>query len=172
MTRNLKPMSLRSRLALPFLLLLFLPAAVSAACAELTYKQFDFWLGDWNVSNVAGKLIGRDHVARAYGGCVVQESWTSVEGGTGGSFSMYDASRKLWHQTWVDSSGTLVVLEGGLKDGRMVLTGQQVAHDGKPQQTRMTWTVENGKVRQLWQASPDGGKTWNTIFEAIYSKAE
>ena len=171
MTRYFKPMSLRFRLAL-LLLCLCLPAAATAACADLAYKQFDFWLGDWNVSNTAGKLIGRDHVTRAFGGCVVQESWTSVEGGTGGSFSMYDSSRKLWHQTWVDSSGTLVVLEGNLKDGRMLLTGTQMDHEGKLEQTRMTWTQEGGKIRQLWQASPDGGKTWNTIFEAIYSKSD
>lgn len=153
-------------------LLLALPLTARAACADLVYKQFDFWLGDWNVSNPAGQLIGRDHVERAFGGCVVQESWTSVDGGTGGSYSMYDLSRKLWHQTWVDSSGTLVVLEGGLQDGRMVLSGRQTGADGKPQQTRMTWTREGSKVRQLWEASSDAGKTWRTIFEAIYTKAD
>lgn len=172
MTRIFKPMSLRSRLSLFLLLCLLLPAAARAACADLSYRQFDFWLGEWNVNNTAGKLIGHDRIVKGFGGCVLQESWTSVEGGTGGSFSMYDASRKVWHQTWVDSSGTLVVLEGGLKDGRMVLTGTQVGHDGKPEATRMTWTVEKGKIRQLWEASPDGGKSWNTIFEAIYSKAD
>jgi hypothetical protein len=161
-----------SRFRLFLLLLLCLPSLAQAACADLVYKQFDFWLGDWNVSDAAGKLIGRDHVAHAFGGCVVQESWTSVDGGTGGSFSMYDVSRKLWHQTWVDSSGTLVVLEGALKDGRMMLTGQQVDEKGKTEQTRMTWTQENGKVRQLWEASADGGKTWKVIFEAIYTKAD
>ncbi|HLW73928.1 MAG TPA: hypothetical protein VKT74_02570 [Gammaproteobacteria bacterium] len=160
------------RFLLPLILLaLLLPAVAQAACADLVYKQFDFWLGDWNVTDAAGKLIGRDNVAHAFGGCVVQEQWTSVDGGTGGSFTMYDVSRKLWHQTWVDSSGTLVVLEGGLKDGRMLLTGQQVDRDGKPKQTRMSWSQEDGKVRQIWEASADGGKTWKTIFEAVYSRA-
>jgi hypothetical protein len=45
-----------------------------------------------------------------------------------------------------------------------------VDEKGKTEQTRMTWTQENGKVRQLWQASADGGKTWKIIFEAVYSK--
>lgn len=153
------------------LCLSLLPGLGYAACADLTYKQFDFWLGDWNVSSAGGKLIGRDHIAKAYGGCVLQEQWTSVEGGTGGSFAMYDAPRKLWHQTWVDSSGTLVVLEGGLKDGRMVLTGEQV-YEGKLEPTRMTWTPSNGSVRQLWEISPDGGKTWKVIFDALYSKTD
>ena len=162
----------RLRSLIPLLLLLSLPLGAQAACADLVYKQFDFWLGDWNVSDSAGKLIGRDHVEHAFGGCVLQESWTSVDGGTGGSFSMYDLSRKLWHQTWVDSSGTLVVLEGGLKDGRMVLAGRQTDAGGKSEQTRMTWTREGAKVRQLWESSPDGGKTWRVIFEAVYTKAD
>jgi hypothetical protein len=37
---------------------------------------------------------------------------------------MYDAARQVWHQTWVDSSGTLLLLEGGLRGKSMVLEGQ------------------------------------------------
>jgi hypothetical protein len=158
---------------MPLLLALLLPAAAHAACADLTYRQFDFMLGDWNVATADGKLVGRDHIEKTYGSCVVQEHWTSVDGGTGGSVSMYDLSRKLWHQTWVDSTGTLVVLEGGLKGSAMVMTGQMV-QDGKHQMDRMTWTpVQVGgtnKIRQLWETSSDGGKTWMTIFDVYYSK--
>jgi hypothetical protein len=158
------------RLVSPLILLgLLLPSLAQAACADLVYQQFDFWLGDWNVSAAGGKLVGRDHVEKAFGGCVVEEHWTSVDGGTGSSFSMYDASRKLWHQTWVDSSGTLVVLEGGLKDGRMVMTGTQV-DNGQHWLNRMSWTPADGKIRQLWEASNDGGKTWKVIFDVSYSK--
>jgi hypothetical protein len=27
-----------------------------------------------------------------------------------------------------------------------------------------------GKIRQLWETSEDGGKTWRTIFDVYYSK--
>lgn len=154
---------------LPILFALLLPSFAHAACAELTYRQFDFLLGDWNVATSDGKLIGHDHIERAYGGCVVQEHWTSVDGGTGSSFSLYDMSRKVWHQTWVDSTGTLVVLEGGLKGGGMVMTGEMV-QDGKRVQDRMSWAPKDGKIRQLWETSSDGGKTWQTIFDVYYSK--
>ncbi len=147
------------------------PLMAQAACADLVYRQFDFWLGDWNVSSQEGKLIGRDHVAKAFGNCVVQEQWTSVDGGTGSSVSIYDVSRKLWHQTWVDSSGTLVVLEGGLKDGRMVMTGEQVEANGAHWMSRMTWTPGKDSVNQVWDASKDGGKTWKMVFSATYKKA-
>lgn len=154
---------------LPILFALVLPLLAQAACADLVYRQFDFMLGDWNVATADGKLVGRDHIEKTYGNCVVQEHWTSVDGGTGGSVSMYDGSRKLWHQTWVDSTGTLVVLEGGLKDGRMVMYGE-MSNGGKHVQDRMSWMPQDGKIRQLWETSEDGGKTWKIIFDVYYSK--
>jgi hypothetical protein len=156
--------------SLPILFALLLPGLAQAACADLVYRQFDFMLGDWNVATADGKLIGHDHLEKAYGGCVVQEHWTSVDGGTGSSFSMYDASRKLWHQTWVDSTGTLVVLEGGLKDGRMLMSGE-MTEGGKRQLDRMSWMPgKDGKIRQLWETSSDAGKSWQVIFDVYYSK--
>lgn len=155
--------------ALPILLALLTPSLAHAACADLAYRQFDFMLGEWNVATADGKLVGRDHIEKTYGGCVIQEHWTSVDGGTGGSVSMYDMSRKLWHQTWVDSTGTLVVLEGALKDGRMLMSGEMTQH-GQRVQDRMSWIPQDGKIRQLWETSEDGGKTWRVIFDVYYSK--
>lgn len=158
-------------LLIPFMLLM--PGFVQAACADLAYRQFDFWLGEWNVATADGKLVGRDHIEKDYGACVLQEHWTSVDGGTGGSMTIYDMSRKVWHQTWVDSTGTLVVLEGGLKDGAMVMSGE-MTENGKRALDRMSWTPlqsgASGKIRQLWETSLDGGKTWKTIFDVYYSK--
>ena len=147
-----------------------LPSLGRAACPGPAFRQFDFWIGDWNVSDAGGKLIGRDRVERRYGGCALEEHWTSVDGGTGASLSIYDVSRKLWHQTWVDSTGTLVVLEGGYKDGRMEMTGVMTGADGKRVQDRMTWTPLDGKIHQHWETTSDGGKTWDTVFDAVYTK--
>lgn len=157
------------------LCLALLPAVAARAqlptsCADPAYLQFDYWLGSWNVATSDGKLVGRDRVDKVYGGCVIQEHWTSVDGGTGGSFTMYDFTRKLWHQTWVDSTGTLLVLEGGLKDGHMLLTGDNILPGGKRAMNRMSWTPVDGKLRQLWEVSQDGGKTWKVVFDVYYSK--
>lgn len=143
-----------------------------SSCADAAYRQFDYWLGDWNVATMDGKLVGRDRVQKVYGGCVVQEHWTSVDGGTGGSYSIYDFTRKVWHQTWVDSTGTLLVLEGGLKDGHMVLTGDNTLPGGRRAMNRMSWTPIDGKLRQLWEVSEDNGKTWKTVFDVYYTKAD
>ena len=34
-----------------------------------------------------------------------------------------NASRGVWHQTWVDSQGLLLVIEGGLRDGKAAASG-------------------------------------------------
>lgn len=155
---------------------LALPLAARAAtpvCADLHYRDFDFWLGDWNVITRDGKLMGHEHVEKRYGNCVVADEWTGVEGGTGGSFNIYDRHRKLWHQTWVDSWGMLLDLQGGLKDGHMVLTGEHINKEGNKVLDRLTWTPEkNGDVHQLWESSRDGGKTWKVEFDGYYKKAD
>jgi hypothetical protein len=157
--------------------ILLLPLGAQAddmpqACNAAAYRAFDFWLGDWNVSAPDGQLVGHNRVQKNFNGCVLQENWTGVKGGTGSSFNIYDAPRKVWHQTWVDSMGSLLTLEGGVKDGRMVLSGEQVQADGKKLQNRITWAPQkDGSVRQTWEISADGGKTWKTVFDGIYKKA-
>ena len=146
-------------------------AAPTAPCAAPEYRQFDFWLGDWDVANPVGKPAGHNRVTREYGGCVLQEHWTGTDGSVGSSFNIYDPVRKLWHQTWVDNSGTLLELEGGLQGGSMTLSGEQQQPDGSKLINRITWTPKAGKVRQLWEASSDGGKSWKVIFDGLYAKA-
>jgi hypothetical protein len=140
-------------------------------CSEAAYRQFDFWLGEWTVTTPDGQFQGHNRVEKRYGDCVVQENWTGSHGGTGSSFNIYDANRKVWHQSWVDSSGTLLLLEGGLKDGRMVLSGTELQKDGKQLLNRITWTPGKDMVPQTWETSSDNGKTWKTIFDGIYKKA-
>lgn len=153
---------------------LVLPSATWAAapvCGDPAYRQFDFWLGDWNVTTPDGKLVGHERVEKRYGDCVLADEFTGVQSGTGGSFNIYDRHRKVWHQTWVDSWGLLLQLDGGLKDGRMVLSGEHVNKEGKKVLDRMTWTPEKGAVHQLWESSADGGKTWKVEFDVVYHKA-
>ncbi len=154
--------------ALPFTALHAAPAP--AACSAPEYAQFDFWLGDWDVTVPGGKPAGHNLVTKEYGGCVLQEHWTGVGGTIGSSFNIYDPARKVWHQTWVSNIGALVELEGGLQGGSMVLSGVQVQPDGSKLINRVTWTPKDGKVRQFWETSTDGGKTWSTAFDGLYAK--
>ena len=67
----------------------------AAPCSAPEYRQFDFWLGDWDVTNPAGKPVGHNHVTQEYGGCVLQEHWSGSGGSLGSSFNIYDPARKL-----------------------------------------------------------------------------
>lgn len=147
-------------------------AVNSAPCSPAQYRQFDFWVGNWTVtSRRTGKLAGTNNVTREYGGCVVMEHWSGARGGRGSSFNTYDAGRHAWHQTWVDNGGSLLLLDGGLRSGSMVLQGTSIGSNGKSTLNRITWTpLPNGTVRQHWIISNDGGKTWGDAFDGIYTR--
>lgn len=149
---------------------LALAPALAAPCDGPAHRAFDFWLGTWNVHTPDGKLAGVNRVERGYGGCVLHERYASERGYAGESLNVYDAARKVWHQTWVDNQGTLLVLEGGLQDASMVLQGQVAAADGKLAKHRITWTPHaDGSVRQHWESS-DAQGAWRTVFDGRYTR--
>jgi len=146
-----------------------LPAA-AAPCDAAAHREFDFWLGEWEVRTPDGKLAGVNRIAREYDGCVLHERYTTGRGYSGESLNIHDASRKVWHQTWVDTSGTLLLLEGGLRDGRMVLEGRTVGADGQTKRHRITWSANaDGSVRQLWE-STDANDQWTIAFDGRYTR--
>lgn len=91
-------------------------------------------------------------------------------GYSGESFNVYDAPRKVWHQTWVDSRGLLLLLEGGIHDGKMVLEGQTTGTDQTIVKHRITWTPNpDGSVRQLWESTQPNG-AWAVAFDGKYTR--
>jgi hypothetical protein len=97
---------------------------ISAPCSAPEYHQLDFWLGDWDSFDFATSTKdARIRVELILDGCVIHEDYQSTDGHKGESFSIYDASRKIWHQSWVTNRGQLLIIEGKLEDGAMVLAG-------------------------------------------------
>lgn len=147
------------------------PDTDATRCAGPEYRQFDFWVGEWEVRNPAGDLVGRNTIERILGGCALHESWTGIDGSTGESLNIYDARTGAWHQTWVDNSGLLLELDGGLQGDTMVLRGELATSDGEIRRQRITWTpADDGSVRQLWERSSDGDDGWTTVFEGTYRR--
>lgn len=159
---------MRHVLAVPLLALGTLASAQPppAACTGPEHRQFDFWVGDWRVTTPDGQHAGDNRIEKVLDGCALHENWQGAKGGRGFSYNIYDRARGVWHQTWVDRQGTLLMLEGGLKGGAMVLTGEQGGA-----LNRITWTPsKDGSVRQLWETSADQGKTWQTSFDGLYRR--
>lgn len=131
--------------------------------------QFDFWLGEWNVTNAQGQPVGTNRITRILGQCVVFEEFSEFLGGGGRSFNLYHAPKKRWEQTWVDDRGGVLHFTGAFTDGAMRLTGMSNNAEGKPVQHRMSYTPQaDGRVRQLWESSTDEGKTWTVTFDGLY----
>jgi hypothetical protein len=143
-----------------------------APCAAAEYRQFDFWVGTWNVFNPAGRQVGTNTIERTLGGCALHEQWRSAQGTRGYSYNIYDRTHGRWHQTWVDDSGNLLTIEGGLEGTRMILRGTTQNAQGAAVQNRITWTpVAADSVRQLWETSADAGRTWSVAFDGLYVRA-
>ena len=154
------------------MLLMSIAAATPApaACSEPAWRQFDFWIGAWDVrgNDGAAHLKGRNTIRRV-DGCALLEEWVGAKGTTGHSLNVFDAADGKWHQFWTDSSGSVLRLSGGLVGDEMVMTGvSPSANGGAPQQQRITWSPRpDGSVRQHWESSDDG-RTWSTAFDGIY----
>jgi len=154
------------------LCLLTTTAVYAGACDAPPYRQFDFWVGEWQVHRPDGKLAGFNRITKEYGDCVIHEHYTTDHGYSGESLNIYDASRQLWHQTWVDNTGTLLVLEGRFTNGKMRLEGRTVEGDGKTTRHRITWTPNpDGSVRQFWEATDANGR-WGTVFDGLYTRRQ
>lgn len=146
-------------------------AAAAAPCDTPGHAQFDFWLGSWSVTN-QGKPAGTNLIEKVLDGCAYMETWRSTRGHRGHSLTFYDAARGLWHQTWIDVAGEPLYLEGRFENGTMRLEGTRPAKEGRGTVLhRIEWTAQpDGRVRQHWQSSSDGGRTWSEVFDGYYEK--
>lgn len=172
-------LSVFQRAALFLLLAAALPHAAAAqtpqpqprpTCkARPEHRQFDFWVGEWEVRNPRGQTVGTNSVQLILGDCVVFENWTGAGGSVGKSFNVYNAALGKWQQTWVDNAGGVLELAGEFKDNEMRFTGETRGRDGRVTLERLTFTkLGDGNVRQFWQQSADGGKTWTVAFDGLY----
>lgn len=146
------------------------PPPTPPPCSSAEFRQFDFWLGHWNVIGPKGKQVGTSEISRRSEGCAIREQWTDSSGKGGMSLNYYDPAEEQWHQDWVGGDGMILHLHGGLKDGAMVMNGSIKGSKGT-YLNRITWTpLPEGKVKQEWAISTDDGATWKTSFVGIYEK--
>ena len=139
-------------------------------CATAAARQFDFWLGEWEVT-AKGKLAGINKISRAAGDCALLEEYQSQSGYSGKSLNFFNPELGKWQQIWVGSAGDILVLTGAYHDDKMILTGETTEEERKVQ-NRITWfnNTAAGTVRQLWESSDDAGKNWKTVFDGFYTK--
>ena len=138
-------------------------------CRAQEYRQFDFWVGDWQVYNPQNNSAGANLVTLEQDGCLIVEHWKGAGGvETGTSFSYWDVRDRKWHQLYLDNSGDaghFPALTGEFKDNKMVMLTDPAASPV----FRWTWYVISPQhVKQMAEQSTDGQKTWQTIWDSVY----
>lgn len=165
------------------ILLLFTACAVyytygQFPCSKPEYRQFDFWLGEWEAYNPKGVKAGDSRISMQLDSCTILEEWTStgvIRGlrFAGKSYNMYNAATQKWQQYWIDNTGNITqYFNGYYEPGKMILqTNNSKVNDTLWQIQKMTfYNLGPGKVRQLGETSSDNGKTWVTSFDLEYRR--
>lgn len=140
-------------------------------CEDKVHRQFDFWLGEWEVFNLKGEKVGANSVALHEKGCLLVERWTSAKGNTGQSYNFYDTARKQWRQVWIspfeatDYAGSLNA------KGEMVMEGLAQQAGGASERSLGLWAKNpDGSVTQTFKSWDEGKKAWVESFVGIYRK--
>ena len=137
-------------------------------CATPQHRQFDFWIGEWDVTQ-NGKSAGHNIIRPILNGCALSEQWSGTGGFRGDSLNFYDQKTQRWHQTWIDSLGQSLMLEGTFSGNAMALLTTGRSSD--EQSHRITWTLlDDGSVRQLWQTRENPGAEWKTAFDGKHTR--
>lgn len=151
------------------------PTPPPPSCTSREHRQFDFWVGRWDVYRTGTEtLVGRSLIESLYGGCAIRENWMPLQGTGGGSLSSWLPRERVWRQTWVDSNNSWAVFEGDYRDGAIVITGVWRGAAGPDTEplVRMRYSREgNSTVRQLGELSNDGGQSWAAFFDFTYRPA-
>jgi tetratricopeptide (TPR) repeat protein len=137
-------------------------------------REFDFWLGRWEVRMPNGTLIGYDSIQKRDGGCAIHEEWAGSGGSSGTSMLFYLPSREQWRQIWVGSGATMIDMAGSLIDGEMRMEGTiEYADQNLVLAFRGTWTTAaDGRVRQRMEEFDIATQSWRLWFDGIFRRVE
>lgn len=148
---------------------------VNPCAANQKNKEFDFWVGKWNVFQTgANFMVGTNTIEKSAGDCALLETWVSATGGeTGKSLTYINKKTGKWEQTYIGSGGGVTIYtDGELKDNVMVFLYSMTKKNGTTVTGKFGFKLlPNGDVQQYQEETADNGKTWNKIFDFTYRKA-
>lgn len=140
-------------------------------CTGPAHAQFDFWLGDWELS-WGEKGRGTNRVTKVLDGCVVREAFDGrpAMAMRGVSLSSFNARTGRWQQTWVDNQGGYLDFVGGMEGDKMILARTAQTEEGEVLQ-RMVWQhITADALQWNWERSRDGGETWEVLWQIAYRR--
>jgi hypothetical protein len=135
---------------------------------QVESRQFDFWVGNWEVFNPQGQKAGENVIQLFGNGCGILENWTSTGGGDGKSINYYDQRSGKWYQTWMGINGQATLYSGNLIDGVMRFESEIVVNGAKTINYLTFTKIDDNTVRQVGETSTDGGKTRTVNYDFKY----
>ena len=156
----------------------FLQAQKTPCTNDPVYRQFDFWIGEWEVYGKNGKKAGDSKIDLILDSCIILENWKSANAFNGlfyagKSFNTFNSVSKQWQQTWVDNAGgTTEFLEGHYENNKMIFkTKPFPASSDTTAVRRLTfYNLGPDKVRQYSEISKDNEKTWSPEYDLEYRR--
>jgi hypothetical protein len=149
-------------------------------CDTPAGQQFDFWLGEWELTWPAEQWGGQkgdiskgtNSVTKILDDCIIQENFKYPDGEFNGtSLSVYNAVKRIWQQTWVDNNGGYLVFTGEFIDSRMELRTEVRETNDKQIVSRMVFkNITESSIDWDWQRSEDNGKTWQDVWNIHYER--
>jgi hypothetical protein len=150
----------------------------SPCLTDEAYRQFDFWIGDWDVYNLKGQKSGDSKISLILDSCVILEEWSSLTLANGfvykgKSFNTYNSKEKQWQQNWTDNmGGNTHYVKGKFNGDKMVFETEPYQYSADTMAImRLTFfNLGADKVRQFSQISKDSGVTWATQYDLEYRR--
>jgi uncharacterized protein DUF1579 len=157
-------------------------SAPSAPCQTPEARQFDFWVGEWDLVGKTrgqpgaawGETISTNRIESTLDGCVTFEHFENQSPMTwrGMSWSSWSPQLHQWQQTWVDNQGGYITLTGEFAAGRMILTTPpRTLPNGSKAVNRMVYhDIARDSLVWDWELSLDDGKTWQLMWGITYRR--
>ncbi|MCQ4211667.1 hypothetical protein [Streptomyces longispororuber] len=150
-----------------------------------TARDFDFFLGDWDVAHrrrldfldpASGweEFGATSHCWSLFGGAAnIDELHVPVQGWTALTLRLFEPETRQWSLNWAtERTGRLFPPTIGAfgPDGRGVFHGDDT-HDGKDVRVRFVWSGISATTAHWEQAfSLDGGNTWLTNWSMAFTR--
>ncbi len=154
------------------------------ACNSLESKQFNFWIGDWDIHQ---KILNKDgtwletnaftSVKPILNGCALEEHWEgdvkffwsgmqNIKHMKGFSIRYYNLKKKEWSIHWLDNNSLNMGagVSGNFKNGKGEFFSEPNNANGNST-SRITFSnITKNSVHWDLAFSKDNGKTWTTIW--------
>ncbi|MEM8678250.1 MAG: M56 family metallopeptidase, partial [Planctomycetota bacterium] len=145
-------------------------AARAAEVATSPYRQLDFMVGDWQVHNADGQLLGHSTISKEEEGFLLREKWRAAGGSTGTGITYFHPKEKVWRQTFVGMFGSVIDMQGDYQGDALRMSGETALPNATVSLVRASTTPQgDGTFQFLMEESRDGGESWQTTFDGLYS---